>query len=128
MTETPSTPEPGHYASEPLDIILRDWRNTAIPVGTEDYLDDEHHEHPEANRRVVVAELDAYRALAELVDAFRAHPELSYADALDRLAIMLDELPAPAKPIPAPAELVLTLAELDALESGKGDRPVRRHS
>ncbi len=126
MTETPTPPEPGFYASEPLDIVLRDWRDTEIPSGTADFLDDEHPEHPEANASLVAAELAAYRALANLVDAFRAHPDLGYADALDRIDIMLDELPAPAKAIPAPAELVLNLAELDALESGQGDRPVRR--
>lgn len=128
MTETPTPPEPGFYASHPLDILLRDWRNTELPTGTEDYLDEEHPEHPEANARIVAAELGAYRAFADLIDAFRAHPDMEYADGLDRLHILLDELPEPAPAIPTPSELVLTLAELDALESGKGDRPVRRRA
>jgi hypothetical protein len=125
MIETPTPPEPGFYASHPLDILLRDWRDSELPTGTEDYLAEEHPEHPEANARLVAAELGAYRAFADLIDAFRAHPDLTYADGRDRLYILLDELPDPAAPIPTPSELVLTLRELAALESGDGDRPVR---
>lgn len=124
MTDKNTAPEPGAYASHPLDVLMVSWRDTSIPSGTEAFLAEEHAETPEANAAIVAAELGAYVALADLIDAFRAHPDFAYSDALDRVAIMLEELPAPPAPIPTPRELTLTRAEVHALQSGNGDRLV----
>lgn len=124
MTDTNTAPEPGSYGSHRLDVLLRNWRDTSIPSGTEEFLSEEHAETPEANAAIVAAELGAYVALADLIDAFRAHPDFAYEDGLDRIRIMLDELPSPPAPMATPTELILTRAEAAALASGNGDRPV----
>ena len=71
-------PKPGQYASEPLDVLLRDWRNLK---GMED-----------ATEPQDVLTLVLRAALADHVDAFRA-AGLGYELALDVVVETLAHLP-----------------------------------
>jgi len=96
MTETPTPPEPGSFASEPLDRLLVDWHNTELGTGVADFLEDTYGaDDIEAHERVERAEVALLAGVASFIDAFRVHPELSYAGAIDRLFSLLEELPEP---------------------------------
>ncbi|AWY06706.1 hypothetical protein SEA_ZETA1847_72 [Microbacterium phage Zeta1847] len=95
MTDNASLPAPGELASEPLDKLLRDWRDLSIGTGAAAFLVDEVGGEEEAAERIEAAEVAFLAATADLVDAFRTHPALGYGDAVERLTDLLAELPEP---------------------------------
>jgi hypothetical protein len=95
MTDNAALPAPGELASEPLDVLLRDWRDINVGTGAAAYLVETFDTHEEAAERIEAAEVAFLAAVANLVDAFRTHPELGYGDAVERIADLLAELPEP---------------------------------
>ena len=95
MTDNTALPAPGELASEPLDLLLRDWRDIANGTGAADYLVETFEAHEAEAERIEAAEIAFLAATANLIDAFRTHPELGYGDAIERIADLLADLPEP---------------------------------
>ncbi|UVK59087.1 hypothetical protein SEA_CEN1621_72 [Microbacterium phage Cen1621] len=121
---THETPEPGAYASAVLDKVLAAWHDTSQPTKTIRNLTERFPLQADANERIERAAVGTLANLAALVDAFRAHPELGYKDALDYVGAIFKSLPKPPHAAIIPASLALTPTEERALASGEGDKPV----
>ncbi|QWY81903.1 hypothetical protein SEA_HONK_80 [Microbacterium phage Honk] len=83
-TETPEAPEPGMYATAPLDVLLRDWRKA-----------------PE--KAPVPAELHFLRvSIADFIDVRRAQG-VPYEAVYAALSEVVGALPSPSDPEPVEA-------------------------
>lgn len=75
------------------------------------------------DERIALARANAARSIADLIDAHRAHPDGSYADAITDVADLIRSLPPLPSPID-PGAAGLTPDEQTALDEGRGDEVI----